>query len=177
MEIGNNIKKINFWLLTLSIIIILCICINNPVGASTKVRPLDFNLVDQYGKKHNLSSYKGKTVFLNFWATWCPPCRVEICDIDKIYRQYGNNKNNVIILGVAAPDIENEISKQGITDFLNKNGYDFPVLFDIGGNVMDEYNIGVFPTTFLINEEGDLSRIIEGSINKDEMNYLINNIK
>ncbi|MBV4415787.1 TlpA disulfide reductase family protein [Clostridium tyrobutyricum] len=177
MEIGNNIKKINFWFLTLSIIIILCVCINNPVGASSKVRPLDFNLVDQYGKKHNLSSYKGKTVFLNFWATWCPPCRMEISDINKIYRQYGNNKNNVIILGIAAPDIENEISKQGITDFLNKNKYDFPVLFDTGGNVMDEYSVSVFPTTFLIDKAGNLSRIIEGSINKDEMNYLINNIK
>ena len=57
-----------------------------------KIAAPDFTLYDQYGNKHSLSEYKGKTVFLNFWATWCPPCRGEMPDIEEIYKEYNENK-------------------------------------------------------------------------------------
>ena len=58
----------------------------------------DFTLVDQNGETHKLSDYKGKTVFLNFWATWCPPCRQEMPDIQALYETYGENKEDLIVL-------------------------------------------------------------------------------
>ena len=63
----------------------------------------DFTLTDQYGNTHTLSDYKGQVVFLNFWATWCPPCRAEMPDIQKLYEKYQDSKE-VAILGVAFPE-------------------------------------------------------------------------
>ena len=64
---------------------------------------MDFTLKDQYGNEHTLSDYKDKVVFLNFWATWCSYCIKEMPDIEKIYAEYGQNQEDVIILGVANP--------------------------------------------------------------------------
>ena len=66
----------------------------------------DFTLTDQYGNTHTLSDYEGKTVFLNFWATWCGPCKSEMPDIQALYESYGENEGDVIILGVASPKTE-----------------------------------------------------------------------
>ncbi len=67
---------------------------------------IDFTLTDQYGNSHTLSDYKGKTVFLNFWATWCPPCRAEMPDIQKLYEEYDTEGDDaLIVLGIASPDI------------------------------------------------------------------------
>ena len=70
-----------------------------------KILPIDFTLYDQYGKEHTLSEYKGKTIFLNFWATWCPPCREEMPYIDELYEEYNKNQDDVVILGVASPNL------------------------------------------------------------------------
>lgn len=70
-----------------------------------KIEALDFTLYDQYGKEHKLSDYRGKKVFLNFWATWCPPCRSEMPHIEDLYKEYEKNSKDVIILGVASPNV------------------------------------------------------------------------
>ena len=72
----------------------------------------DFTLVDQYGKTHTLSEYKGKVVFLNFWTTWCPPCKEELPYIQEIYEEYNENKDDVIILGIANPKTSNSAYSQ-----------------------------------------------------------------
>ena len=70
------------------------------VSFSNSAKAPDFNLKDQYGVTHSLENYKGKVIFLNFWATWCPPCKKEMPDIENIYKEYGENKKDVVILGV-----------------------------------------------------------------------------
>lgn len=142
-----------------------------------KIKAPDFTLVDQYGVTHKLSDYKGKTVFLNFWATWCPPCKGELPHIEEIYKEYKNNRQDVIMLGVTAPNIGREGSKQDITDFMNNQGYTFPVMFDETSEVMEQYNIEVFPTTFIIDKEGNVNKYIPGAMEKDTMESLINNAK
>lgn len=121
-----------------------------------KLPAYDFELKDQYGNTHKLSDYKGKVVFLNFWATWCPPCREEMPHIEEIYKEYGYNKNDVIILGAASPaTAENpspqDESEEKIKAFLTKNNYTFPVVFDIKGEIFRNYYINAFPTTFMID--------------------------
>ena len=76
----------------------------SPAASGRPVIPApDFTLVDQYGEEHTLSDYEGKTVFLNFWATWCGPCKREMPEVQALYEKYGNNEGDVIVLGVANP--------------------------------------------------------------------------
>lgn len=140
-----------------------------------KTKAPDFTLVDQYGSGHKLSDYKGKVVFLNFWATWCPPCRNEMPEIEELYKEYKNI--DVVILAVAAPNIGTEGSKEDIISFLSKNGYTFPVVFDNTGEVMDKYRIEAFPTTFVINRDGTIDKYVQGAMNKSTMESIINNAK
>ena len=116
---------------------------------------IDFELKDQYGEVHKLSDYKGKTIFLNFWATWCPPCREEMPDIQKLYESYQAEEDpKVVILGIAAPGYGQEQDEEGVKKFLRDNGYTYPVLMNTGGDLFEQYGIYSFPTTFMIDSEG-----------------------
>lgn len=143
-----------------------------------KLPAFDFELKDQYGNTHKLSDYKGKVVFLNFWATWCPPCREEMPHIEEIYKEYGYNKNDVIILGAASPaTAENpspqDESEEKIKAFLTKNNYTFPVVFDVKGEIFRNYYINAFPTTFMIDREGDIMGYVAGGLSKENMKKII----
>lgn len=143
-----------------------------------KLPAYDFELKDQYGNTHKLSDYKGKVVFLNFWATWCPPCREEMPHIEEIYKEYGYNKNDVIILGAASPaTAENpspqDESEEKIKAFLTKNNYTFPVVFDVKGEIFRNYYINAFPTTFMIDREGNIMGFVAGGLSKENMKKII----
>ena len=142
-----------------------------------KVAAPDFTLYDQYGNKHSLSEYKGKTVFLNFWATWCPPCRGEMPDIEEVYKEYDENKDDVIILGVASPDTPREGSKEEIADFLEQKGYTFPVVFGEKDSMLYKYSISSFPSTFIIDKEGYVKQYARGAMSKSTMKKLIENAR
>lgn len=138
----------------------------------------DFTLTDQYGNEHTLSDYKGKVVFLNFWATWCPPCKGEMPDIEALYNEYGNNEEDVVILGVANPASDeypnnSDVTKDNVIQFLSDNNYTFPVVFDETGDILSNYYISAFPTTFLIDEEGNVFGYAAGALSKDIMNNAI----
>jgi len=139
----------------------------------------DFTLTDQYGNEHTLSDYKGKVVFLNFWATWCPPCRKEMPDIEKLYREYNFNKDEVVFLGVVNPSSDEypnnqDVKKEEIISFIEKNGYTFPTVFDETGEVLQNYFISAFPTTFMVDKEGYIYGYVPGMMTKDIMLNVIN---
>ena len=140
----------------------------------TVVPAIDFTLKDQFGNEHTLSDYKGKTVFLNFWATWCGPCRSEMPDIQKLYETYETEGDNaVIILGVAAPGLGQEKDEAGIKAFLDESGYTYPTLMDTTGDLFSEYEISSFPTTFMIDREGNVFGYVSGALNEDMMKNII----
>lgn len=138
-----------------------------------KIEALDFTLYDQYGKEHKLSDYRGKKVFLNFWATWCPPCRSEMPHIEDLYKEYEENSKDVIILGVASPNVGKEGDQQYIEDFLKENNYTFPVVFDDGGMLSYQYGFSSLPSTLIIDEDGYITKYIPGAMNKSTMKSLI----
>ncbi|MCR5475428.1 MAG: TlpA family protein disulfide reductase, partial [Lachnospiraceae bacterium] len=134
----------------------------------------DFTLTDQYGVKHTLSDYRGKTVFLNFWATWCPPCRAEMPDIQAIYEETLKQKDpDLVILGVAFPGYGKETDEEGIRDFLEENGYTYPVLMDTDASLMLPYYINAYPTTYMIDREGNVYGYVPGSMTRDVMEDVI----
>ena len=142
---------------------------------SKKIKSIDFKLKDQYKNVHTLSEYEGKTVFLNFWATWCPPCKAEMPHIEDIYKEYGLNKEDVVILGVASPNLGKEGSEEHIKEFLKEQGYTFPVVMDYNGEFVYKYGISAFPSTFIIDKEGYVTQYVPGGMDKDTMKYLIEN--
>jgi cytochrome c-type biogenesis protein len=140
---------------------------------------IDFTLTDQYGKEHTLSDYKGKVVFLNFWATWCPPCKEEMPHIEELYQEYNLNQEEVVILGVANPKsteypYNQDEEKEDIIKFLEENEYTFPTVFDETGEVLSSYYITAFPTTFMIDKEGNVLGYVPGMMTKDMMLSVIN---
>ena len=149
---------------------------------SSEMAAFDFTLTDQNGNMHRLSDYKGKVVFVNFWATWCPPCQAELPDIEALYHEFGENQEDVIFLGVTNPSSEEntnnaDVSREEIESFLEENGYTFPVLYDTSGIVLEQYRITAFPTTFLIDGEGNISRYVVGMMTLDEMSDIIEETK
>ena len=142
---------------------------------SNKTPAIDFELKDQYGKTHKLSDYKGKVVFLNFWATWCPPCKMEMPDIQKIYEKYEKQgeKTEVVVLSVVAPNTQDEKDVEGIKAFLEENGYTYPVLMDDGGYTFGAYRISSLPTTFLIDKEGNVFGYVQGGLTQEAMESII----
>lgn len=146
-------------------------------GKQTVAAP-DFTLVDQFGNSHTLSEYKGKTVFLNFWATWCGPCRMEMPYIQKVYEEYGSNGGDVIILGVANPKTEeypnnSDVSQEEVERFLSENGYTYPVVMDLDGSIFATYGIQAFPTTFMIDKNGNVYGYAPGSLSEDMVRSII----
>ena len=138
----------------------------------------DFTLTDQYGQEHTLSDYQGKTVFLNFWATWCGPCQREMPDIQALYEAYGENGGDLVVLGVANPKTEeNPYAQDGTVDeveaFLTDGGYTFPVVMDTTGAVFAQYAVSAFPTTFMITAEGNVYGYVPGAMTMDIMESVV----
>lgn len=150
---------------------------NNESGAKDeeRIKSIDFTLTDQYGKTHKLSDYEGKVVFLNFWATWCPPCKEEMPHIEQLYKDYKKNNEDVVILGVASPNLGREGSREHVINFLKEEGYTFPVALDEDGALAYQYGINAFPTTFIIDKEGYVTQYIPGAMDKETMASFIEN--
>ena len=134
----------------------------------------DFTLTDQCGESHSLADYKGKIIFLNFWATWCPPCKAELPYIQELYEEYQSMEDpDVVFLGVTFPNTGNEKDVEGIKAFMDENGYTFPVLMDTDASLMLPYYITAYPTTYLIDPEGNVLGYIPGGMTKDIMKDVI----
>ncbi len=109
-----------------------------------------FSLVDTKGKKISLSKYRGKVVILDFWATWCPPCRRGIPDLIDIQKQY---KNKVAVIGVSL-DTD---TKKNVVPFIKNVGINYPVVYATSKIINDYGNIEAIPTTFIIDKKGNIS--------------------
>lgn len=147
-------------------------------GEKQTVAAPDFTLTDQFGNSHTLSEYKGKTVFLNFWATWCGPCRMEMPYIQQVYEDYGLNSGDVIILGVANPKTgdqpnNSDVTQEEVEAFLSENGYTYPVAMDLDGSIFATYGIQAFPTTFMIDRNGNVYGYAAGSLTEDMIRSII----
>lgn len=132
-----------------------------------------FILKDQFGTEHNLEDYRGKTIFLNFWATWCGPCRSEMPEVQALYEKYGNNEGDLIVLGVATPNQGQEGSIDYISDFLEENGYTFPVVMDNTGLISAMYAISAYPTTFMIDANGNVYGYVSGALTGEIMENIV----
>ena len=146
---------------------------DGPEESQAPIPALDFTLTDQFGNTHTLEEYKGKTILLNFWATWCGPCRSEMPDLQSIYEDYGKNEKDLVVLGVAAPNLGQEGAEADITAFLEKNGYTYPTLMNTDASLFYSYGISSFPTTFMIDKDGNVYGYIIGAQSREVFDDII----
>ncbi|MDB4470850.1 TlpA family protein disulfide reductase [Deltaproteobacteria bacterium] len=118
----------------------------------------DFTLTDMQGQKVSLADMRGKVVILNFWATWCPPCREEMPSMEMLYRKYKDQ--GLVILAV-------NTEKDGanlVKNFLQKTPYTFPILLDTAAEVQNRYNVYRFPETYVLDRNGNVAERVTGAI-------------
>ncbi len=138
----------------------------------------DLVLVDQDGTEHRLSDYRGKTVFLNFFATWCGPCQREIPDIEALYRDRGENAGEVVVLGVANPKTSehpqnSDVGVDEVEAFIDEYGITYPVLMDTTGQLFSSFGVSSFPTTFMIDKDGYVFGYAAGMLTADVMDNIV----
>lgn len=132
----------------------------------------DFTVLDKDGKRIGLSDQFGKPIVINFWATWCPPCKQELPDFDKLYREYGDK---VTFMMVNLTDGKRE-TVDGTKSFVSKNGYSFPVYFDTVYEGADAYNVSSIPQTTFIDKNGNIYTTRIGAMNEATLRSYINAI-
>ncbi len=107
----------------------------------------DFTLENLRGSMMSLKDFRGKVIFLNFWASWCGPCRIEMPAMELLWQVFQDD--DFVILAV---DVKEE--RDTVSSFIEKNDYTFPVLLDSRGKVANMYDVRAYPTSFLIDWEG-----------------------
>lgn len=141
------------------VLIVLVSAVIYSIASKKKVEVLavgdkapDFELVDLDGNKHRLSDYKGQGVFLNFWGTWCPPCKEEMPYMERQYQSFKDKSVQVLAVDIAEPVLK-------VETFRDQYGLTFPIAIDKNKSVMEVYNIGPLPTTVLIDRDGKIVHI------------------
>ncbi len=141
------------WLLVLAVVLAACTGpgVAAPGGISEGNRARDFELDSLDGGQVSLSDYRGSVVLVNFWATWCPPCRAEIPDFEAAYRAH--KSEGFVVLGI---NVEEPV--QIVEPFVEDFGMTYPVLLDETGKVMQEYRARGLPMSILVDREGIIQR-------------------
>ncbi|MUT68798.1 TlpA disulfide reductase family protein [Paenibacillus sp. NEAU-GSW1] len=139
------------------------------IGLKEGQQAPDFKLSTIEGKESSLSDYSGKIVIVNFWASWCPPCKAEMPHMEKLHAKYGGRDVAIVSVNMTAT----EKSGKSVSSFVQKHGLTFPVMMDENGAVMEQYRVRSYPTTFLLDNEGIIRERILGAVDFAMMEKMI----
>ena len=131
------------------------------VGTETGMQAPDFTLLNSNDQEVSLSDYRGQKVFLNFWASWCPPCRQEMPDMQKLHEEYGEE---VVILAVNVGE-----NKSTAVNFMMESGLDFTVLLDVNKSTSQNYLVRGIPTSYFLDQDGIIREKVVGAISYERM--------
>ncbi|UOY93232.1 redoxin domain-containing protein [Ectobacillus sp. JY-23] len=134
----------------------------------------DFELQALDGSKVKLSALKGKKVILNFWATWCPPCKEEMPDMQKYYTAH---QNDVVIVAVNYTVSERANGQEKVRTFASENGLTFPILLDTQSTVSNTYKVISLPTSYFVDEKGIVRQKYIGPMSEAFMEQTIKNMQ
>lgn len=134
-----------------------------------------FALPDMKGEKVSLDDFKGQIVILNFWATWCPPCRQEMPEFNKMDAEL-KKSGEAVFLAINLTDGRRE-TKSKVSQFMASNKYGFRVLLDSEGDAADIFSIRGIPTTVVIDRSGVIREQIVGATTRDRVMSVVKSIK
>lgn len=137
----------------------------NQITARVGTPAPDFTLTALNGDDCSLSSFRGKIVVINFWATWCPPCRAEMPELAAFYRETAEQSGGPVLLAVNLT--AQEKSMEAVKEFVEQENIPFPVCFDRNSSVSDLYNIVSIPTTIIVGAEGTILAKKSGAVTLD----------
>lgn len=159
------------------VLLVLVSAVIYSIASKEKVKVLaigdkapDFELVDLDGNKHRLSDYKGQGVFLNFWGTWCPPCKEEMPHMEKQYQDFKDKGVQILAVDIAEPVLK-------VESFRDQYGLTFPIAIDKNKSVMEVYNIGPLPTTVLIDKDGKIVHIEKRGMSEEVIRSFMERIQ
>ena len=169
METLYRILKLLIVLLLIAVIVVgILVAVGLPVETETETEMVtteasanlapDFTLYDIDGNACKLSDFRGKPVILNFWASWCGPCKAEMPDFEDAYRAYGSEVQ-FLILNLTDGDSETVETASG---YIASQGYTFPVYYDRDLEGAMAYNVTVIPVSYFIDEDGVVRAVHEG---------------
>jgi peroxiredoxin len=119
-------------------------------AADAKREQADFALSDLQGKRWHLKDLRGKVVLVNFWATWCPPCRKEMPDLEALYVKFKDNDPGLVVLAISDEEAEK------VKPFISEQKITYPILLDTGRKVNEQFQIAGIPKSFVYDREGKL---------------------
>lgn len=119
--------------------------------------------IQEGDKQYTVDGAREKAVILNFWASWCDPCKQEAPELNKLAMKYSE------VLDVYGINVASEDYKPNAERFVKKYMLTFPVMYDLKGQVFDKYNGAVFPTNVLIDKNGIISEIVLGVLSAEEL--------
>ena len=129
------------------------------------IAAIDFGVLDAEGNEVRLSDYIGKPIVLNFWASWCPPCKSEMPEFDHVYQEMGAD---VLFMMVDLVDGQRETVETGAA-YVREQGFSFPVFYDTKGEAGYAYGVSSIPTTIFIDSEGWIITGARGAIDEDTL--------
>ncbi len=130
----------------------------------------DFTLANVKGDNVSLSDYKGKIVIVDFWATWCPPCRKGIPDLISLQDEY---KDKVAVIGIS---LDRENTKASVPGFVDKMGINYPVVYFNDQVINDFGGVSAIPTTFIIDQKGNIVKKMIGLYPKSEYEQVVKDL-
>ena len=133
----------------------------------------DFVLIDAFGKEVKLSDMFGKPIVLNFWASWCPPCKSEMPEFDKVYRELGSD---IVFMMVDMTDGRRETMETG-ANYISSQGFSFSVYYDTNQEGAYKYGVRSIPTTVFIDKDGNIIASAQGAIDEATLRKGIDMIK
>lgn len=140
---------------------------NNQLNTESDLeKAIDFKLKDLDGNEVALSDFRGKNVYLNFFATWCPPCKAEMPDIEKMYQKY-KDKDFVVLAVDLGEDMDT------VKSFIEKNNFNFKVLLDSDQSVAEKYSISAIPVSVFIDKKGNVVAKKVGAMTGGEMELYV----